>query len=381
MSYAYGIDISRWQKNVDWARLAQQGVSFAFIKSTQADYLDPSFRQHWTNSIGYGIFRGAYHYYIEDVKPLKQAQTFVNALGDDIGELPPVVDVEKQPVKEPESYADNLHSYLLEVERCLNLRPIIYTARGFWDGVMRINGAFPSWAGSYKLWLANYIELPYKKKSILMPEHLASIADAASRGLYRPSSIPKSWTEWQFWQVSDKYCNECIYTTDSSGSIVPTAFDLDIFAGTIDQLRAIAKPVKQLKYVDITKFTNQKIMAAFMMAFGAPGGLILDNTGLLMQLYSAPTSLYTGPQIEEIPNLSYEQELALNSALTRQISNQKMINAFYAAFGAVDYWNVMVRAGLQDIANNRQDPYAGPSIDALPLTDAEKAALKAEFPV
>lgn len=381
MAYAYGIDVSKWQKVVDWQLVAQQGVSFAFIKATQAAGEDPLFREHWANSRDCGIYRGVYHYFVEDTSAKTQAKTLIDALGDDIGELPPAVDCEQLPVENPKGYANSLHTFLLEVESSLGVRPLIYTRRGFWDPIMRIDGAFPAWASSYNLWVASYIDLPYKKRSVLLPEHLTSISDGAARGIYRPSTLPKSWAQWQFWQVSDKYMLAGISTKTKQGVPEECAFDLDVFAGTIDQLQAIAKPVKKLKYVDITKFTNQKIMAAFMMAFGAQGGIILENTGLLMPLYSAPTSLYTGPQIEEIPNLTFEQEVALNAALTRQISNQKMINAFYTAFGAADYWNVIVRAGLEAIVNNRQDPYTGPSIDYLPLTDAEKAALKAEFPV
>jgi GH25 family lysozyme M1 (1,4-beta-N-acetylmuramidase) len=40
MSFAYGLDVSNWQKLVDWGIVRQQGLDFVFIKASQADGKD-----------------------------------------------------------------------------------------------------------------------------------------------------------------------------------------------------------------------------------------------------------------------------------------------------------------------------------------------------
>ncbi len=398
--YAYGIDVSVWEQHVDWEKLKEQGFTFAFIGATRGTYEVKTFKEHWEGARQAGFLRGAYHFYLENYTYKQQSDRLLLSLGDDCGELPPVVDVEHDrqwsesqgkvitiPINNPGKFANGIYNWLQDIEKRIKRRPTIYTNQSFWSENMRIGGMFPSWASSYLLWVANYINLPFQSRTVLTQDQVVTTADKIDQQNYLPA-LPKSWTTWKFWQITgDTYFLDGVKTTDQVGQVVPAAVDINIFHGTEDELRAMAQGFiidhdhdHIIHYIDITKFTNQKVMAAFFMAFGSTGGDVLKNTGLLPQLCSNPTSLYTGPAIADITNLSYEQELALQSALARQVSNQKMINAFYAAFGAASYWEVVVRAGLANIANNRQALYTGPGIDDLPLTDDEKDALKAVFP-
>ena len=60
----HGIDISRWQGNIDWNRVRTAGISFAYIKATEgADHSDPAFPHYWRAAGDARIPRGAYHYY------------------------------------------------------------------------------------------------------------------------------------------------------------------------------------------------------------------------------------------------------------------------------------------------------------------------------
>lgn len=58
-------------------------------------------------------------------------------------------------------------------------------------------------------------------------------------------------------------------------------------------------------------------------------------------------------------------------------TNQETINLFHAAAGQAQYIDWIARAGLNSILtpNTRKAAFSGPDIEALPLTDAEKAAL------
>ncbi|MEM9430371.1 MAG: GH25 family lysozyme, partial [Pseudomonadota bacterium] len=45
----HGLDVSRWQGDVDWRAVARAGVAFTFIKATEGgDHTDPMFKAHWT---------------------------------------------------------------------------------------------------------------------------------------------------------------------------------------------------------------------------------------------------------------------------------------------------------------------------------------------
>ena len=55
----HGIDLSRFQTQVDWQTARANGVNFAFIKATEGgDMVDPLFDSHWRGAGAAGIRRG-----------------------------------------------------------------------------------------------------------------------------------------------------------------------------------------------------------------------------------------------------------------------------------------------------------------------------------
>ncbi len=62
MSKIFGIDVSKWQKGFDFGKAADEGVSFAVIKGSQAEFVDPEFSSHYTKARNAGILTGVYHY-------------------------------------------------------------------------------------------------------------------------------------------------------------------------------------------------------------------------------------------------------------------------------------------------------------------------------
>ncbi len=51
----HGVDVSRYQGDVDWAQARRGGVSFAFLKATEGgDHADPEFRRYWARDAGRG---------------------------------------------------------------------------------------------------------------------------------------------------------------------------------------------------------------------------------------------------------------------------------------------------------------------------------------
>lgn len=135
----HGIDISRYQGNIDWGRVRSSGVSFAFIKATEGgDYADPNFRRYWYEAAQAGIPRGAYHYFYFCRSGAQQAAWFIQNVPRERGAMPPVLDLEWTPsstcpgrppseevLREAKIFKDILHQYYGQ-------RPIIYTTVDFY---------------------------------------------------------------------------------------------------------------------------------------------------------------------------------------------------------------------------------------------------------
>ena len=60
----YGIDVSTHQGTIAWARVADDGIRFAYIKATEgADHVDDRFAENWDGAGAASLDRGAYHFF------------------------------------------------------------------------------------------------------------------------------------------------------------------------------------------------------------------------------------------------------------------------------------------------------------------------------
>lgn len=58
-----GIDVSRWQGNIDFSRVKASGISIVYIKSSEGkSYIDPYFEKNYANAKVNGLRIGFYHY-------------------------------------------------------------------------------------------------------------------------------------------------------------------------------------------------------------------------------------------------------------------------------------------------------------------------------
>jgi lysozyme len=160
-----GIDVSYWQGDIDWQKVGDAGVHFAYIKATEGgDRLDPKFLDNWQAAKKAGVARGAYHvmYWCRPAK--EQASWFklnVPANGD---ALPPVLDVEWNshsktcPHRIARDTAIAKIKIMLEaMEAHTGKRPIIYTDPKFHREVLE--GEFTN----YQFWLRSVAARPEAK--------------------------------------------------------------------------------------------------------------------------------------------------------------------------------------------------------------------------
>ncbi len=200
-----GMDISHFQREINWDKIKEDGVNFVYIKASQSTHFkDPKFKQNREAAKNECIYRGAYHFYETGKDPKKQAQNFVDAVVQlEAGDLPPVLDLEELGIKTQvtkETYETNTLLWLKTVEEKLGVRPIIYTDNSFGNKYLN----HPEFA-KYKLWIAEYTKAKSPK-------------------------VPNVWkkTGWTIWQRTDREKLEGI------GKV-----DYDLFNGDAEAFRKL----------------------------------------------------------------------------------------------------------------------------------------------
>lgn len=176
VSYSiHGIDVSKFQKDINWEAVRQMQVdririSFAFIKATEGITLqDGSFKRNWQKARRAGLIRGAYHFFYATRDPIKQAINFRNTVQLESGDLPPVLDIEMHNNQPPAVIRSTAKIWLEEMEKIYGTKPIIYTNLKFYNTYLGAE------FDGYPLWIAHY----YQK------------------------GRPRLDRDWLFWQHSD----------------------------------------------------------------------------------------------------------------------------------------------------------------------------------
>lgn len=135
----HGIDVSKWQGDIDWAKVRASNVDFAFLKATEGgDRFDDRFLEYWRQSRAAGIPRGAYHFYYFCRPAIEQARWFIKHVPREKGALPPVLDMEWNHLSpscklrpEPKIVRREMQIFLDAVTRHYGVKPIIYTTIDF----------------------------------------------------------------------------------------------------------------------------------------------------------------------------------------------------------------------------------------------------------
>lgn len=146
----HGIDISKYQGNIDWPKLRAHDISFVYIKATEGgDHMDERFSDYWQAASRHDIPRGAYHFYYFCRSGASQARWFIRNVPKDATALPPVLDIEWNPDSpscrkrpSPAVVRREIKAFVDVVERHFGKRPMIYTTPDFYRD-NQLAGAFP----------------------------------------------------------------------------------------------------------------------------------------------------------------------------------------------------------------------------------------------
>ncbi|MEO6564921.1 MAG: GH25 family lysozyme [Casimicrobiaceae bacterium] len=156
-----GIDISYYDPILDWKNYSWD---FAFIKAIEGTVPDVDFPVQWAASQGYTI-RGAYDFFHHFNDQREAVDKLLKLLGNDRGELPPVLDLEDDD-GEPDKVAPKALEWLRECKRRIGRKPIVYISLGFANIIKMQN--YPEFT-EYPLWLAQY---PWDKISNTWTEEM-----------------------------------------------------------------------------------------------------------------------------------------------------------------------------------------------------------------
>jgi lysozyme len=197
-----GIDVSHHNGNVDWSRVAQAGIVFAFVKATEgSNVVDTHFEANYAGMKTNQILRGAYHFFRPSLDAQAQAANFLKRVPKlAAGDLPAALDVEVSDGQTPHTIVDGVQKWLNTVGAALGCVPLIYTSASLWNE----NVGSKSFS-KFPLWVAHYTN-------------------------NSTPNLPAGFADYAFWQYSE------------SGNVagVTGSVDLDRFKGTVDELKQLA---------------------------------------------------------------------------------------------------------------------------------------------
>ena len=169
-----GCDVSRYQGEIQWGKLSDQGISFTFIKATEgSSYIDPNFKANWEQAAQTELYIGAYHFFSFESPGTSQAKHYSSIVENKDKMLPPVIDVEfygsyREENIDPEVIRAELNQFISIIREEYGVYPIIYTTQE-----------------AYRFFIDGYYEdCPLWIRSILTP--------------------PRINREWTFWQYTNR---------------------------------------------------------------------------------------------------------------------------------------------------------------------------------
>lgn len=284
-----GNDVSEYQGEIDWPKVYTYGQRFVFIKATEGDYRhDKTFLANWAGTKSAGLLRGAYHFFRCDVDATTQADYFINFVKstNDNGELPPCLDFETNEGKTKVEIVPMVKVWLDRVAGAFGRKPIIYS--GFYnlqDYLSESNLEAPAWAKDYPLWLAQY-------------------PDVYSEG--SEPGLPRGWSNWTFWQYSK---------TGNVDGIVENVVDMDVFKGSLEELRKFAGT----STTGATPTQTQKNLSTAQKLYTVKAGDTLNSIAI--------ENGTTQKEIAALNNLAKPTDISVGKVLKLPYSAQTQTNS------------------------------------------------------
>ncbi len=350
----YGMDVSAYQGNVDWATAARNGGRFAYVKATESTaYINRYFAQQYNGSAAAGMFRGAYHFALPNRSSgAAQANYFVDHGGGwsaDGRTLPPMLDIEYNPYG-PTCYSMSgsaMSAWIADFSRTVLARtgryPTIYSTRNWWNSCTGSNGTFGS---THPLFIANYSS--------------------------SPGAMPAGWGFHTLWQFNDR-------------GTFPG--DQDVFNGSETQLATFARGPADAPSSTVSPIAARYAALGGSRSFlGAPVGSEYAVPGGSAQNYASGRMYYSAATgVHEVHGAILDRYLAfggpagiLGLPVTDETPTPDRVGRYnhFSGVGGSIYWTR--GTGAHEIQGAIRDKWASlgweRSVLGYPTTDESPAA-------
>ncbi|CAN5445672.1 hypothetical protein BH20CHL6_BH20CHL6_19940 [soil metagenome] len=156
--FLHGIDVSKWQGELDYAAAAKQGLRFVFARATYGNSLaDPLYKYNRREARAHGLQFGAYHFARPDLDPgdaVNEADFFLDTARPESRDLLPVLDLETTGKLSQTELRRWISAFVNRIHERIGVRPIIYTGGYMW------RTRTGDWRGSarsgHALWIAHW---------------------------------------------------------------------------------------------------------------------------------------------------------------------------------------------------------------------------------
>lgn len=163
-----GIDVSKWNKEIDWQAVKEEGIEFAIIRcgyrgaSSGALVIDPMYEQNIKGAIDAGIPVGVYFFTqaINEVEAVEEASMVINLIEDYDVDYPVFLDSESAGGKGRADKLDaeertGIHETFLETVSAAGYETGIYASKNWLNDQINMTEL-----STYKTWLAEYADVP-----------------------------------------------------------------------------------------------------------------------------------------------------------------------------------------------------------------------------
>jgi GH25 family lysozyme M1 (1,4-beta-N-acetylmuramidase) len=239
-TWAKGIDVSQFQKEIDWGRVEKSGlVDFSIIRAGAGVTIqDPYFARNYAAVKSLGIPFGTYWFlYPKTSSPEEEAEAYVKSVEAAGGwnGWRPMSDIEQEGAGDlgVDQLTDWMHRHLTHLETLAGAKPVIYSNPSFLKERLRSNEF-----AEYELWISHY-------------------------GVAHPT-IPAPWKAARLWQ----------HTSCGSVPGIDGRVDLDVFFGTLDELKqwcTVGAPSLASRGGNVPRQTTPTLSDHRILYFGASG--------------------------------------------------------------------------------------------------------------
>ena len=234
--FIFGIDVSKDSESIDFDRAYENGIRFVFIKKSYGGKYTTDNNGNYVNEknsvffdsvrsiIPAKIYKGPYHYWLNNVCGEDQAEVFLNSLTLGDNDLPPVLDLEdvnNSPASmcgDLETLDENILLWIDLVETKLKRKVIIYTGPwGIWENFTDLNSD------------KHLNEVTLDK----LYERDLWICDIFPENIIKQKPDTLGWSNWTFWQ----FAQDVSRSKKNRNYVEKGKIDVNIFNGSVDDLR------------------------------------------------------------------------------------------------------------------------------------------------